>query len=87
MRYLMIPTKNVSLGQSVIGISSIVYKIVRTGKYSIDEVFEQMKKDYISNGILKYSIDFNQYILSLCFLYTLKKININENGVICCEID
>lgn len=87
MRYLMMPTKNVSLGQSVIGISSIVYKIVRTGKYSIDEVFEQMKKDYIRNGILKYSIDFNQYILSLCFLYTLKKININENGVIYCEID
>lgn len=87
MRYLMMPTKNVSLGQSVIGISSIVYKIVKTGKYSIDEVFEQMKKDYISNGILKYSIDFNQYILSLCFLYTLKKINIKENGVIYCEVD
>lgn len=86
MRYLMMPTKNVSLGQSVLGISSIVYKIVKTGKYSIDEVFEQMKKDCISNGVLKY-IDFNQYILSLCFLYTLKKVNIKENGVIYCEVD
>ena len=74
MRYLMLPTKNVSLGQSIIGISSIVYKIVKNNKYSIDEVFEQIKKNYINNGKLKYSIDFNQYILSLCFLYTLKKI-------------
>ena len=87
MRYLMLPTKNVSLGQSIIGISSIVYKIVKNNKYSIDEVFEQIKKNYINNGKLKYSIDFNQYILSLCFLYTLKKININENEVIYCEID
>ena len=87
MRYLMLPTKNVSLGQSIIGISSIVYKIVKNNKYSIDEAFEQIKKNYINNGKLKYSIDFNQYILSLCFLYTLKKININENEVIYCEID
>lgn len=87
MRYLIMPTKNVCLGQSVIGVSSIIYKIVKNGKYSIDEVFDKMKKDYINSGILKYSIDFNQYILGLCFLYTLKKINIKENGVIYCEVD
>ena len=62
MRYLMLPTKNVSLGQSIIGISSIVYKIVKNNKYSIDEAFEQIKKNYINNGKLKYSIDFNQLL-------------------------
>lgn len=87
MRYLIIPTKNVSLGQSIMGISAIVYMIVKNGKYSIDEVYDKIKQDYISKGVLKYSIDFNQYILGLCFLYSIKKINIKENGVIYCEVN
>lgn len=87
MRYLMIPTKNVSLGQSIIGVASIIYKIVKNDIFSVDEVYEKIKQDYVNNKNLKYSIDFNQYILGLCFLYSIKKINIKENGVIYCEVD
>lgn len=85
MRYSMLPTKNIFLGQSVIGIAAIIYNTIKKDNYLVDEVYEIIKNDYINNNILKYNIDFNQYILGLCFLYSIKKININENGVIYCE--
>lgn len=85
MRYSMLPTKNIFLGQSVIGISAIIYNTIKKDNYLVDEVYEIIKNDYINSNILKYNIDFNQYILGLCFLYSIKKININENGVIYCE--
>lgn len=85
MRYSMLPTKNIFLGQSVIGIAAIIYNTIKKDNYLIDEVYEIIKNDYINSNILKYNIDFNQYILGLCFLYSIKKINIKENGVIYCE--
>lgn len=85
MRYSMLPTKNIFLGQSVIGIAAIIYNTIKKDNYLVDEVYEIIKNDYINSNILKYNIDFNQYILGLCFLYSIKKININENGVIYCE--
>lgn len=81
----MLPTKNIFLGQSVIGIAAIIYNTIKKDNYLIDEVYEIIKNDYINSNILKYNIDFNQYILGLCFLYSIKKINIKENGVIYCE--
>ena len=87
MRYLIAPTKNVSLAQSIIGVSSIIYRVVKRDCYSIDEAFDIIKKEYYNGKFLNYSLDFNQYILGLCFLYTLKKIKIKENGVIFCEIN
>ena len=60
--------------------------MLKKNNYMVDEVYNIMKNEYINNKILKYNIDFNQYILGLCFLYSLKKINIKENGVIYCEI-
>jgi len=84
MRYLVLPTKNVFLGQSIIGVASIIYQIIKNNDCSIDEVYEKIKQDYINNK-LKYSIDFNQYVLGLCFLYSIRKIEIKENGVIYCE--
>lgn len=85
MRYLITPTKNVSLAQSIIGVSSVIYSIVKRNNYSIDETFDILKKEYYNDKFLNYNLDFNQYILGLCFLYSLKKINIKENGVIYCE--
>lgn len=85
MRYSMLPTKNIFLGQSVIGIAAIIYNTIKKDNYLVDEVYEIIKNDYINSNILKYNIDFNQYILGLCFLYSIKKINIKENGVIYCE--
>lgn len=87
MRYLIAPTKNVSLAQSIIGISALIYNIVKEGCYSVDEAFEIIKKDYYNNKLLNYDVDFNQFILGICFLYSIKKINIKENGVIYCETD
>ena len=81
----MLPTKNIFLGQSVIGIAAIIYNTIKKDNYLVDEVYEIIKNDYINSNILKYNIDFNQYILGLCYLYSIKKININENGVIYCE--
>lgn len=81
----MLPTKNIFLGQSVIGIAAIIYNTIKKDNYLVDEVYEIIKNDYINSNILKYNIDFNQYILGLCFLYSIKKINIKENGVIYCE--
>ena len=85
MRYSMLPTKNIFLGQSVIGIAAIIYNTIKKDNYLVDGVYEIIKNDYINSNILKYNIDFNQYILGLCFLYSIKKINIKENGVIYCE--
>lgn len=85
MRYSMLPTKNIFLGQSVIGIAAIIYNTIKKDNYLVDEVYEIIKHGYVNSNILKYNIDFNQYILGLCFLYSIKKINIKENGVIYCE--
>ncbi len=87
MRYLIAPTKNVALAQSIIGISALIYNIVKEGCYFVDETFEIIKKDYYNNKLLNYDVDFNQFILGICFLYSIKKINIKENGVIYCETD
>lgn len=87
MRYMIMPTKNVALAQSIIGIASLIYSILKKGNYSIDETFEKIKLEYYNKNKFNYVIDFNQYILGLCFLYSLRKIIINENGVIYCEVD
>lgn len=87
MKYLITPTKNVALSQSIIGISSIIYNTVKNDNYSVDEVYEILKSKYYNKKVISYDLDFNQYILGLCFLYSLKKINIKENGVIICEIN
>lgn len=85
MRYSMLPTKNIFLGQSLFGIAAIIYNTIKKDNYLVDEAYDIIKDEYINNNILKYNIDFNQYILGLCFLYSIKKIDIKENGVIHCE--
>lgn len=87
MKYLLIPTKNVALSQSILGVSSIIYNIIKNNNYSIDEVYEIAKSKYYNKHLLSYDLDFNQYVLGLCFLYSLKQINVKQNGVIICEIN
>ena len=61
MRYLITPTKNVSLAQSIIGVSSVIYNVVKRDNYSIDETFDILKKEYYNDKFLNYNLDFNQY--------------------------
>ena len=45
----MLPTKNIFLGQSVIGIAAIIYNTIKKDNYLVDEVYEIIKNDYIND--------------------------------------
>lgn len=76
---LVFPDINTNINDTYLGIGSFVLKVVKEGKISIDDCHAQTEKLF-SNTNEGMFLDFNLFLLTLVFLFSLNAIEINQNG-------
>lgn len=72
---MIIPKKHISLSESIIGLSAIIYSSIGN-KDNIDDIFARVKKD---RRIPK-SFDIDSIVMGLDFLFSIGLVVLTEDG-------
>lgn len=82
---MILPKKQLSISESIFGFGAFLLQYL--GKpISIDELWEQYKESYANK---KYSVkfSFDQFIMTLDYLYMIGAIKECEGGLLCYEVN
>lgn len=72
------PDINLNINDTILGIGSYIMRALKERALTIDECHNKTNIDYQSiNGIY---LDFNTYLISIVFLFSLDILFINDNG-------
>ena len=72
---MIIPKKHISLSESIIGLSAIIYSSIGN-KDNIDDIFARVKKD---RRVPK-SFDIDSIVMGLDFLFSIGLVVLTEDG-------
>lgn len=72
---MIIPKKHISLSESIIGLSAIIYSSIGN-KDNIDDIFTRVKKD---RRVPK-SFDIDSIVMGLDFLFSIGLVVLTEDG-------
>lgn len=72
---MIIPKKHISLSESIIGLSAIIYSSIGN-KDNIDDIFARVKKD---RRVPK-SFDLDSIVMGLDFLFSIGLVVLTEDG-------
>uniref|UniRef100_UPI003FF0C5D5 ABC-three component system middle component 6 n=1 Tax=Anaerobutyricum hallii TaxID=39488 RepID=UPI003FF0C5D5 len=80
---MILPKKQLSMEESLFGFGGFLLEKLSV-PMTVDELWKDYKKDYDSNGYaVKFSFD--QYIMTLDYLYIIGAIRRDERGLLCYE--
>ena len=78
---MILPTKHISLSESIIGLGGIVLKNIETPK-TIDDIWAIYSKNYNEKPTFPAYHDFDDLVLAIDLLYSMGAIDMNERGEI-----
>ena len=79
---MILPNKYITISESLIGLSACILDVISDKRYTVEQVWEKLNKDYIQSKKLKYNPSYSKYIITITYLYMSQMINYNEEGVI-----
>lgn len=79
---MILPNKYITISESLIGLSACILDIISNNKYTVEEIWDKLNKNYIENGKLRYKPNYSKYILTITYMYMLQMINYDKEGVI-----
>ncbi len=79
---MILPNKYITISESLIGLSACILDIISDKKYTVEQIWDKLNKDYIQNGKLRNKPSYSKYILTITYMYMSQMINYNEKGVI-----
>jgi len=74
------PNKYINLSESFIGISAVILGIILNNSFTIDALWDHLKKKFIKPNKLHISPTYQKFILVLDFMYLSGMIAYNECG-------
>lgn len=74
----MIINKDVKPNETIFYLSAILNKILKNNPLNTTNLYSELCKD------VQFTVDYQVFILSINFLFLIKKIMINEKGDILC---
>lgn len=78
---MLMPKKHIKLSESYLGLGAYIISILEV-PMTVDSCWNKLFESYIKKGKIAKSHSFDNYILTLDFLYSLKAIDINQKGEI-----
>lgn len=78
---MILPTKHISLAESIFGLAGVLIKILNKPK-TIDNLWHTYSKKYNDKPSFPAYHNFDNLILALNLLYAIGAIEINEKGYI-----
>lgn len=79
---MILPNKYITVSESLIGLSACILDVISDEKYTVEQIWEKLNKNYIQNKRLKYTPSYSKYILAISYMYMSQMINYDEEGVI-----
>jgi hypothetical protein len=76
---MIMPKKHITLSESLVGFGAFILEVLIT-PMTVEMCWNTIYNDFISKGKISKKQSFDNFILSLDFLYALGTININEKG-------
>lgn len=77
---MLLPTKHTKIYESFYGIGGLIIKHLSNKPISIDDLFESISISLTKKNLSQINI-VNKFYLSLCFLYSVGVIDIQDNGI------
>ncbi len=77
---MILPKKHLSFEESVLGFSAYLLRFIEK-KPSIDRLWSYYLYDY-ENDIYEVKFDFDQYIITIDYLFSIGAIDIDEKGLL-----
>lgn len=79
---MILPNKYITISESLIGLSACILDVISDKKYTVEQIWYKLNKDYIQNGKLRYSPSYSKYILTITYMYMSQMINYDNKGEI-----
>ena len=79
---MILPNKYIAISESLIGLSACILDVISDKKYTVEQIWEKLNKDYIQSKKLKYNPSYSKYILAITYMDMSQMINYDEKGVI-----
>ena len=79
---MILPTKHITLSESIVGLAGYLLTFLKDGSYSIDMIWDRLAnpKDDIGACFVRHSID--NVVLAIDLLFMMKVLDINDEGKI-----
>ena len=84
VKYMILPKKQLSISESYFGFGGFLLQKLNT-PISVDELWEFYKDSY-SNKKYPVKFSFDQFIMTLDYLFIIGAIRKNEGGLLCYEV-
>ena len=82
MKKMILPNKYITISESLIGLSACILDIISNEKYTVEQIWDKLNKEYINNNKLKYKPNYSKFILTITYMYMSQMINYDDKGVI-----
>ncbi len=79
---MILPNKYITISESLIGLSACILDIISNEKYTVEQIWDKLNKEYINNNKLKYKPNYSKFILTITYMYMSQMINYDDKGVI-----
>ena len=79
---MILPNKYITISESLIGLSACILDIISNKKYTVEQIWDKLNKEYINNNKLKYKPNYSKFILTMTYMYMSQMINYDDKGVI-----
>lgn len=82
MKKMILPNKYITISESLIGLSACILDIISNKKYTVEQIWDKLNKEYINNNKLRYKPNYSKFILTITYMYMSQMINYDDKGVI-----
>jgi len=79
---MILPNKYITISESLIGLSACILDIISNKKYTVEQIWDKLNKEYINNNKLRYKPNYSKFILTITYMYMSQMINYDDKGVI-----
>lgn len=79
---MILPSKHISLSESLLGLGGVILTFLTRKPYTLDELWQEYSKVNNTRDFFPAYHDFDNVILAINLLYSIGAIDINANGEI-----
>ena len=79
---MILPSKHISLSESLLGLAGILLTFLAKRPYTLDELWQEYSKVNKTRDVFPAYHSFDNVVMAINLLYLIGAININTNGEI-----
>ncbi|WP_174479978.1 ABC-three component system middle component 6 [Spiroplasma endosymbiont of Danaus chrysippus] len=84
MKFSFFRTKNINMSETLFCLGGIIFFLIKNNdeKLSVDDCYNLYLKEYVDKKIVKYKLNFSQFLLAMDYLYIIKLIIFKKDKLV-----